>query len=125
MAGRALPRGAHSLTSKKRMRKSFPLWIALSVFLGAAIPSSAPALPHDRADPSALGSEGKALSINAPLLFSVDARMKKNVDFWVSIYTRYYTHQGVIHDAKYIDHVYEVIDFRAGKGSTVRQVRAS
>jgi membrane-bound lytic murein transglycosylase D len=39
--------------------------------------------------------------------------MQKNVDFWVSIYTKYDTSQGLIHDAKYIDHVYEVIDFKS------------
>lgn len=44
------------------------------------------------------------------LPFTVDARMRKNVDFWISIYTQYDTSHGVVHDSKYIDHVYEVLD---------------
>jgi membrane-bound lytic murein transglycosylase D len=40
--------------------------------------------------------------------FVVDGRLRKNVDFWVSIYTQYDTHQGLIHDSKYIDRIYEV-----------------
>lgn len=36
--------------------------------------------------------------------------VKKNVEFWTRIYGEYDSFQGVIHDAKYIDHVYEVID---------------
>ncbi len=41
---------------------------------------------------------------------SVDERLRTNVDFWIRIYTQYDTKQGVVHDAKYIDHIYEVID---------------
>jgi membrane-bound lytic murein transglycosylase D len=36
--------------------------------------------------------------------------MRKNVDFWIRIYTQYDTKQGLIHDSKYIDKVYEVLD---------------
>lgn len=39
-------------------------------------------------------------------------RLRKNVDFWVSIYSQYYTHEGVIHDSKYVDKVYEVLDLK-------------
>jgi membrane-bound lytic murein transglycosylase D len=35
---------------------------------------------------------------------------RKNVDFWIRIYTQYDTKQGLIHDAKYIDKVYEILD---------------
>jgi membrane-bound lytic murein transglycosylase D len=44
-----------------------------------------------------------------PVRFSADERLKKAVNFWVGIYTQYDTSQGLIHDAKYVDHVYEVI----------------
>jgi membrane-bound lytic murein transglycosylase D len=43
---------------------------------------------------------------------ALDGRMRKNVDFWVAINTRYYTYQGLIHDAKYVDRVYEVLDLK-------------
>ena len=50
------------------------------------------------------------LSATAPIPFAVDPRLQRNVGFWLSIYTQYDTSHGLIHDAKYIDHVYEVID---------------
>ncbi len=46
---------------------------------------------------------------------------QKNKDFWVRIYSHYDSHQGLIHDAKYIDHIYEVVDLRKpGSGGSVR-----
>ncbi len=36
--------------------------------------------------------------------------LKKHVDFWIDIYSKYHTSQSVIHDARYVDHIYEVID---------------
>ncbi|MFL5813899.1 MAG: lytic transglycosylase domain-containing protein [Bdellovibrionia bacterium] len=52
--------------------------------------------------------------VSFPTTPAENARLRKNVDFWVSIYSQYDTTQGVIHDAKYIDHVYEVIKVRPG-----------
>jgi membrane-bound lytic murein transglycosylase D len=43
------------------------------------------------------------------------------VDFWVGIYTRYYTHQGLVHDAKYIDKVYEVVDLRRSSAAGAKR----
>jgi membrane-bound lytic murein transglycosylase D len=43
----------------------------------------------------------------------VDERLRRNVEFWVKIYTQYSTTQALVHDAKYIDKVYEVVDFPA------------
>ncbi len=57
--------------------------------------------------------------------FGVPAKLKVNVDFWTRIYSQYATHQGLIHDAKYIDHVYEVLDFKDRDGSHTRQIRAA
>ena len=37
--------------------------------------------------------------------------LQKNVDFWIQIYTQYSSHQGLIFDSKYIDHIYETIEF--------------
>lgn len=39
--------------------------------------------------------------------------LKRRVDFWISIYTKYSTSGGVIHDAKYPEIVLEELDFRA------------
>ncbi|MCM2322779.1 MAG: lytic transglycosylase domain-containing protein [Oligoflexia bacterium] len=55
--------------------------------------------------------------------FAVDGRLRKNVEFWVRIYTEYNTRQGVIHDAKYIDRVYEVVDAAKGARQTRRKWR--
>ncbi|OFZ22905.1 MAG: hypothetical protein A2X94_14830 [Bdellovibrionales bacterium GWB1_55_8] len=41
--------------------------------------------------------------------FVAEGRLKKNVDFWISIYSQYGTDQGLIHDSKYVDVVYEVV----------------
>lgn len=39
--------------------------------------------------------------------------LEPHVEFWLKIYTQYTTRQGLIHDARYIDKVYEVLDFSA------------
>lgn len=52
-----------------------------------------------------------------PEAFAVDARMRRNVEFWVSIYSKYTTNQGLIHDAKYVDHVYQIVDLTQGDHS--------
>ncbi len=81
------------------------------------------ASPHNVADPSASLSGGDILSITSPLKFSVDGRMKRNVQFWVDIYSKYDTHQGLIHDAKYIDHIYETLDFQKAGESREKVIR--
>lgn len=89
----------------------------------AATPVSAS--PYAGSDPSAHTNEGASLSITPPLKFSVDDRLRKNVDFWISINTQYYTYQGLIHDAKYIDHVYEVLDLRGAPNNGFRLIKAA
>jgi len=49
--------------------------------------------------------------------------MQRNVDFWVSIYSQYTTRQGLIHDAKYIDRVYEVLNLDAPEAQGSHFVR--
>jgi membrane-bound lytic murein transglycosylase D len=53
-------------------------------------------------------------ALSFPMTDAEDARLRKNVDFWISIYSQYDTSMGVIHDAKYIDHVYEVLKVTPG-----------
>ncbi len=68
--------------------------------------------------PSAYSDEVK---VESP--FRVDERLQKNVQFWIKIYSQYSTYQGVIHDSKYIDHVYEVIDLRSGAKESPKKRR--
>jgi membrane-bound lytic murein transglycosylase D len=77
---------------------------------------------HANAWPTGLPDE-HILSVMPPLKFAVDERMKRNVDFWISIYTQYTTRQGLIHDAKFIDHVYEVLELDDSSLSTSRTAR--
>jgi membrane-bound lytic murein transglycosylase D len=44
--------------------------------------------------------------------FTTPKGMEKQVQFWIDIYTKYTTEQGVIHDAENIDLIYETVDFR-------------
>lgn len=43
--------------------------------------------------------------------FEIPKGMEKQVQFWIDIYSKYTTSQGVIHDSKNVDLVYGVIDF--------------
>jgi membrane-bound lytic murein transglycosylase D len=45
--------------------------------------------------------------------FTTPKGLERNVQFWIDIYTKYSTDQGVVHDAEYIDLIYEVLDFNA------------
>jgi membrane-bound lytic murein transglycosylase D len=92
-----------------------PLVLLTGVFFLASIPLAASPLDSHESDPF-------VHPVVAPMQFSVDSRLQKNVDFWVSIYTKYDTTQGLIHDAKYIDHVYEVLDL---KTSDEHKIKAS
>lgn len=43
--------------------------------------------------------------------FAVPTGMEKQVAFWLDIYTRYSTGQGVVHDTENLELVYQVVDF--------------
>ena len=58
------------------------------------------------AAPSLEAPEKEILSVTPPLSFAVDSGLEKNRRFWVSIYTRYYTYQGLIHDASGEEHFF-------------------
>lgn len=55
--------------------------------------------------------QDKAMGYKADA-FAVPKGMEKQVGFWVDIYTKYTTQEGVIHDSEYIDLVYESVDLR-------------
>lgn len=48
----------------------------------------------------------------SPKAFEVPPGLEKQVAFWVDVYTRYSTSQGIIHDSENIDLIYEIVDFR-------------
>lgn len=52
-----------------------------------------------------------ALGYNGPQTFAVPKGMENQWQFWIDIYSKYTTDQGVLHDAENIDLVYEVLDF--------------
>ncbi len=83
----------------------------------------------ESADPLSEGASAESgphlHSISGPGDFAVEGRLRKNVDFWVSIYSKYYTHQGVVHDAKYVDKVFELLDFSKAPREKQRMIRAS
>jgi membrane-bound lytic murein transglycosylase D len=43
--------------------------------------------------------------------FRTPKGLEKNVKFWIDIYSKYNTDQGVIHDSENIDFIYSVLDF--------------
>jgi membrane-bound lytic murein transglycosylase D len=92
---------------------SFPIWFLL--FLNPVFAQTFDSKDALVPEPSVSAVASPAItpvSTEAPFPFSVDPRLQKNLDFWIRIYTQYSTNQGLIHDAKYIDHVYEVMEFR-------------
>lgn len=51
--------------------------------------------------------------------FKVDQRLQANVDFWIQVYSKYTSSQGIIHDSKYIGKIYQIVE-----KPTSRSVRA-
>lgn len=45
-------------------------------------------------------------------VFGVPTGMEPRVSFWLDIYTKYTTDQGLLHDSEYVHLVYEEVDFR-------------
>jgi hypothetical protein len=80
------------------------LFLLLSMAASSALPSA-----------RETESQNEILDVTPRSTFEVPDRLKKNVDFWVSIYTQYGSNQGLIHDAKYIDLTYEVLTLKDGK----------
>ncbi|MBK9294554.1 MAG: transglycosylase SLT domain-containing protein [Oligoflexia bacterium] len=55
-------------------------------------------------------SQREALGWSADV-FKVPPGMQERVKFWVDIYSKYTTRQVLLHDSKYIDIVYKILDF--------------
>ena len=66
-----------------------------------------------------------AAPLQAQETFPQPVELQPDIDFWVSIFTRYTTDQGVLHDSRNLAVVYEVIDFESDLGRQARQRRVS
>jgi membrane-bound lytic murein transglycosylase D len=82
-----------------QMTRKSPIWLLLLLFV----------LPVAQADDT----------------FPVPAELQRDVDFWVSIFTRYTTDQGVLHDNRNLAVVYERVDLPAKMGRRERQRRVA
>jgi len=60
--------------------------------------------------PVDLSGQDGALGYNKNT-FNVPPGLERQVQFWIDIYTKYTTSQGVLHDAEEIDFIYSVMDF--------------
>ena len=47
--------------------------------------------------------------VHADETFPLPAELQRDVDFWVAIFTRYSTQEGVLHDNRNLAVVYEVV----------------
>jgi len=62
---------------------------------------------------------------HAQELFPLPPELQRDVDFWVDIFARYRTDQGVLHDNRNLAVVYERIDLPANMGRRERQRRVA
>jgi hypothetical protein len=68
-------------------------------------------------------SEREFLKASPRMRLQADSQLQKNVNFWVRIYSEFSSNQGLIHDAKYIDHVYEVLVFTGSTRENARLIK--
>ena len=54
--------------------------------------------------------------------FPIYESIKPNVAFWTQIYTQYESNQGVIHDKRYLNRIYDVIELAAPDNSGGRKI---
>jgi len=59
---------------------------------------------------SDFSGQGPALGYSADT-FAIPKGLEVNVKFWVDVYSKYNTDQGVLHDSDHIDLIYEELDF--------------
>lgn len=52
----------------------------------------------------------------SPEIFKIPLGLEKQVKFWIDIFSKYSSEQGVLHDSRYIDIVYQELDFAGLNG---------
>jgi membrane-bound lytic murein transglycosylase D len=55
----------------------------------------------------------------------LDGQLSKNLEFWINVYSKYESSQGFVHDAKYVDVIYEVLEIRPSWAKSIPRIRAS
>ena len=60
-------------------------------------------------------------TVQADETFPEPPELRPDIDFWVDIFTRYTTSQGVLHDSRDLSVVYEHLDFAPNDSSRERQ----
>lgn len=61
--------------------------------------------------PPDYSGQDKALG-NTADAFTVPVGLEKQVNFWIDVYSKYTTDQGIIHDSEYLDIIFSDIDFK-------------
>ncbi|MCB0341383.1 MAG: transglycosylase SLT domain-containing protein [Pseudobdellovibrionaceae bacterium] len=56
------------------------------------------------------GEQGQAIGYGVDT-FKTPEELQERVGFWVDIYAKYTTDQGLLHDSRYVHLIYEVVDF--------------
>lgn len=90
------------------------------------IPSVVPQVVPPPADGSRLwkapdfADQKEALGY-APEVFSVPKGMEKKVQFWINIYAKYNSEQGVIHDVDNVEDIFEIVDLKNLKTEREKQ----
>ena len=69
--------------------------------------------PNYEDQESALGS--------SPDMFTVPENLRENWQFWVDIYSKYSTNQGVLHDSIHPHLIYEVVDLSKGEEKDIKE----
>lgn len=103
---------------------SSPSWAQEPTFAEQIVPQILRQSPRDMRPwraPS-FNSQDKALGYTEEA-FAIPEGMEKKVQFWVDIYSKYTTNQGVIHDAEDVEIVYEVVDLSDYKTDRQKQRR--
>lgn len=65
--------------------------------------------------------QSSALGYSSGNAFAIPKGMEKQVQFWVDIYTKYSSEEGVIHDSEKVEVVYEVVDLKGLKTEREKQ----
>lgn len=86
---------------------------SLVLTLSVLVSLIAPAASHAISDDPNIGSARADGAHDKPQITTPESGvLRKRIDFWIKIYTQYSTQEGLIHDAKYPEIVFEKIDLR-------------
>ena len=97
--------------------RRYTLLLALSLtLLSSGIGFSSPTwAAEEEADTAEVESLADTSATSRQVLDadSTEKLLRQRIDFWISVYTKYSTGEGLIHDAKYPEIVFEKLEFKA------------